>query len=154
MLINQIFRFVDITSSHIKNLYETCNKIMLTTRLSDSGYLFRIIILVIAILIYINEESKNYFYFLKCTSNYFRVLKDFFFFSALYVGLRSNALQFSSLYSITVLMHGGTLHKTIWYTHCYITWYIHFGIYLTCIDMIYLMWFIRINLESSWTWIL
>ena len=60
-----------------------------------------LIILVIAILIYINEESKNYFYFLKCTSNYFRVLKDFFF-SALYVGLRSNALQFSSLYSITV----------------------------------------------------
>ena len=35
-----LYECVDITSSHIKNLYETCNKIMLTTRLSDSGYLF------------------------------------------------------------------------------------------------------------------
>ena len=58
-----LYECVDITSSHIKNLYETCNKIMLTTRLSDSGYLFRIIILVIAILIYINEESKTIFIF-------------------------------------------------------------------------------------------
>ena len=67
---------VDITSSHIKTYMKPATKLCL-----QQDYLIQgiyLIILVIAILIYINEESKNYFYFLKCTSNYFRVLKDFF----------------------------------------------------------------------------